>query len=173
MLHLNTDERLHLFRLAGADPTAGATTVSEPSRALLQRWSSTPAFVYNDAQDILAANGLVHALHKGFSAPGNFARMIFLDPEGERFFVDCDQIALATAASLRHAWGKGHARVAVQSVVDELRSASDSFEAMSNTHQVVDQSHHTKTLQHPAVGRLILDYHTFDIPAARDQHLLV
>lgn len=177
VLHLNTDERLHLFRLAGADPTArvgpGATTVSEPTRALLQRWSSTPAFVYNDAQDILAANGLGHALHEGFSAPDNFARMIFLDPEGERFFVDWDQIALATAASLRQAWGKRYSRAAVQSVVDELLSASDSFEAMWNSHHVVDKSHHTKTLQHPAVGTVILDYHTFDIPAAREQHLLV
>ncbi|ANW64771.1 hypothetical protein BCA37_15300 [Mycobacterium sp. djl-10] len=177
VLHLNTDERLHLFRLAGADPTAlvgtGATTVSGNTQALLQRWSSTPAFVYNDAQDILAANDLGHALHQGFSASDNFARMIFLDPGGKRFFVDWDQIALATAASLRQAWGKRYSRAAVQSVVDELRSADHSFEAMWNTHHVVDKSHHTKTLNHPGVGSLILDYHTFDIPSARDQHLLV
>ncbi|AQA03103.1 hypothetical protein BVC93_12455 [Mycobacterium sp. MS1601] len=177
VLHLNTDERLHLFRLAGADPTArvglGATDVLESTRALLRRWESTPAFIYNDAQDILAANDLGHALHCGFSASENFARMIFLDAEGATFFVDWEQIALATAASLRHAWGKCHSRAAVQLVVDELRSASGTFEAMWTMHHVVDKSHHTKTLQHPAVGRLTLDYHTFDLPAARDQHLLV
>lgn len=177
VLQLNSDERLHLFRLAGADPTArvGRTvdTVSEPMRSLMQRWSSTPAFVYNDAQDILAANELGCALHSGFSVQDNFARMIFLDPGGVRFFVDWDQIALATAAALRNAWGKPHSRAAVQLVVDELLSASEVFETMWNTHSVVDKSHHTKTVQHPAVGRLILDYHTFDVPAARDQHLLV
>jgi len=177
VLQLNTEGRLHLFRLAGADPTdrvsPGATAVSESTRALLQRWPSTPAFVYNDAQDILAANDLGHALHCGFSAPDNFARMIFLDTEGARFFVDWEQIARATAASLRQAWGKSYSRPAVQAVVDELRSVSGVFETMWNTHHVVDKSHHTKTLQHPAVGRLILDYHTFDMPAARDQHLVV
>jgi transcriptional regulator with XRE-family HTH domain len=177
VLQLDTEERLHLFRLAGADPNAraslGATAVSEPTRALLQRWSSTPAFVYNDAQDILAANDLGRALHGGFSVRDNFARMIFLDPEGARFFVDWEQIALATAASLRQAWGKRYSRAAVQSLVDELRRAGDTFEPLWNTHHVVDKSHHTKTLHHPAVGRLILDYHTFDVPAARDQHLLV
>lgn len=177
VLQLTTDERLHLFRLAGADPTArlGATTgtVAESMRSLMERWSSTPAFVYNDAQDILAANELGRALHSEFSAPDNFARMIFLDPQGVQFFVEWEAIAMGTAASLRHAWGKPRSRPAVQRVVDELRNVSAAFESMWNTHSVIDKGHHTKIVHHPAVGRLILDYHSFDLPAARDQHLLV
>ncbi len=131
-----------------------------------------PAFVYDDTQEILATNALGRALHSPFKLADNFARMVFLDPAGTRFFVEWERVAIDTVGSLRQAWGKGTSRHRVETVVAELRASAD-FEKMWETHAITGKSYQRKSIDHPAVGRLTLDYLTFAIPDAHDHHLLV
>lgn len=176
-LRLTLDEHTHLHRLAGADP-AHAISRSTPYvapalRQLLDQWPVNPAFLYDDVQEILASNALGAALHAGFSRTDNFGRMLFLDQEGKRFWAEWDRVALDTVATLRQAWGRPAERNRVELLVDELRSGSAEFNDMWRTHLVAGKVHHTKVVDHAAVGRLQLDYHTFEVTGAVNQYLLV
>ncbi|WP_412811957.1 helix-turn-helix transcriptional regulator [Saccharopolyspora sp. MS10] len=177
VLRLDEEERLHLHRLAGADPAQAtahvARSVSAPLRGLIDRWSQNPAFVYDDAQEILAANALGRALHSGFANPDNFARMVFRDPAGASFFVEWERVASDTVGFLRQAWGKSASRSRTEAVVDELLESSVDFRRMWRAHSVIGKSHRTKTLHHPEIGRVVLEYHSFTVPDAPGQHLLI
>jgi len=177
VLRLTADEHTHLYRLAGADPTQGVSSstryVAPALRQLLDQWPVNPAFLYDDVQEILATNALGAALHTGFSRADNFGRMLFLDPEGKRFFAEWDRVALDTVATLRQAWGRPAERNRVEVLVNELRSGSDEFSQMWETHTVAGKVHHNKVVDHAAVGRLFLDYHTFEVTGSVNQYLLV
>ncbi|MCV7208077.1 helix-turn-helix domain-containing protein [Mycolicibacterium canariasense] len=176
-LRLSMDEHVHLHRLAGVDSAHGISrtnrSVTPALRQLLDQWSMQPAFIYNDVQDILASNALGTVLHAGFSNADNFGRMVFLDPEGKRFFAEWDRVATDTVAALRQTWGRPSERHRIQPLIDEIRCGSAEFENLWRTHTVASKSHATKLIEHPAVGRLSLDYHTFEVTGVVDQYLLV
>lgn len=177
VLGLTLDEHVHLHRLAGVDSTHGFSrttrSVAPALRQLLDQWPMNPAFIFNDVQDILASNALGAALHSGFSSADNFGRMVFLDPEGNRFFAEWDRVAADTVATLRKAWGRPGERHRVQALLDELRSGSAIFDELWNSHAVAAKSHATKLVEHAAVGRMSIDYHTFEVTGVADQYLLV
>lgn len=177
VLRLTLDEHVHLHRLAGVDPASAASptsrTISTSLRRLLDQWPMNPAYIFNDIQDILTANALGAALHAGFEHPDNFARMVFLDPEGPRFFAEWEKVAADTVATLRQTWGRPAARGRVQPVIDELQTQSEEFARLWNSHAVASKSHETKSLDHPDVGPLALEYHTFEVSGISDQYLLV
>ncbi|GAB3464188.1 hypothetical protein GCM10027570_52030 [Streptomonospora sediminis] len=99
--------------------------------------------------------------------------MVFLDPEGVNFFIDWERIASDAVGSLRQAWGKSASRARVEAVVDELLESSTDFARMWKTHAVIGKGHQVKTVDHPKIGRITLEYHSFDIPDAHGQHLLI
>lgn len=177
VLRLTPDEQLHLYRLAGVDPAGAAApasrTIPAALRRLLDQWPMNPAFIFNDLQDIVAANALGAALHASFEHSDNFARMVFLDREGPRFFAEWEKVAADTVATLRQAWGRPAARGRVQPVIDELRTNSDEFARLWSSHVVSGKSHETKSLDHPEVGPLVLEYHSFEVSGISGQYLLV
>ncbi|WP_267717351.1 helix-turn-helix domain-containing protein [Streptomyces sp. CoH17] len=177
VLELSMDEQLHVYRLAGVDPVLSGRTGNSTSapylNELMDRWTMNPAFVYDDTQEILAANTLGRALHSPFMRADNFARMVFLDPAGPSFFVEWERVAIDTVGSLRQAWGKINSRHRVETIISELCAESPDFVRMWNTHAVIGKNHQRKSIHHPSVGRLTLDYLTFAIPDAHDHHLLV
>ncbi|NJQ03156.1 helix-turn-helix transcriptional regulator [Streptomyces zingiberis] len=177
VFRLSEDERLHLHRLAGADAAQQraplGADVSPEIQALLDRWPMNPAFVYDEGQEILAANSLGRMLHQGFSRTDNFARMMFLDPFARVFYVEWERVARATVGALRQAWGKASVRAGIQDLVDGLADADADFAEMWDAHVVIGKSHKTKRILHPAVGQLTLEYHDFIVPAAQGLHLLV
>lgn len=177
VLQLNEDQRVHFHRLAGTDPAPRpaplTTDVPREIHLLLERWSMNPAFVYNDAQDIVAVNCLGQALYQGFSSMANFAQMMFVDPHAKSFYVDWDLVALDTVGALRQAWGKPSVRPGVQEVVDRLTAADADFAQMWSGHAVIGKHRRTKRLLHPSVGEMTLEYHDFTMPDTGDLHLLV
>jgi transcriptional regulator with XRE-family HTH domain len=177
VFRLTEDERVHLYRLAGADvvqqPSPLSEDVSLEIQGLLDRWSMNPAFVYNEGQEILATNSLGRMLYQGFSNTDNFARMMFLEPFARTFYVDWEQVALDTVGALRQAWGKASVRTDIQDLVDDLSDADADFAQMWDAHVVTGKSHKAKRLLHPAVGQLTLEYHDFVVPSGQGLHLLV
>ncbi|WP_210583166.1 helix-turn-helix transcriptional regulator [Streptomyces sp. GESEQ-35] len=176
-LNLDHDEHAHLCRLAGnpapAAGGAGGRAVHPSLHQLLGQFPSTPAFVIDETQQILAANTLGTALHSGFISSDNFARMIFLDPEGRRFFLDWQRIAAANAGSLRQAWGRPAARGRLEPLIAELCAGSEDFDRLWRGHTVASKTREAKRLTHPHVGELTLTYHSFAVADVDGGHLVV
>ncbi len=177
VLELDEDARAHLHRLAGAPVAAGAagarTPVSAHLRGLLDAWLHQPAFVLGPALDVLATNALATALFEGFDPADNFARMTFLDPHGEVFFLDVDRARCSCVASLRRAEGTAPDDPRVAEVVGEMLGTSPAFAALWARHDVHGKTAETKRLHHPAVGALTLTSQVFDVRGAPGQELVV
>jgi transcriptional regulator with XRE-family HTH domain len=176
-LDLPPDAREHLYRLAGAAPAATPTPVIEhvdPSlHRLMDAWPDTPALVLNRRLDILALNHLARALYSPFTNTGNLARMVFLDPAGPAFFDDWDRSAQASVANIRLALGFDAHDRATLALVDELRASSPHFSTLWAKNDARGKTHEAKVFIHPDVGRLTLEFNSFDVRGAAGQQLIV
>jgi len=175
-LDLGPDAREHLFRLAGATPSASLSPVSEqvdPSlHRLMDAWPDTPALVLNRRLDILALNALARALYSPFEQTENLARMVFVDPAGATFFDDWDRSAQACVANLRLALGYDPHDGATLALVEEL-GVSPRFGALWAKNDARGKTHEAKAFVHPDVGRLTLEFSSFDVRGAAGQQLIV
>lgn len=176
-LDLTHDAREHLYRLAGAAPSDAPSPTTEhvdPSlHRLMDAWPDTPAFVLNRRLDIIALNPLARALYSPFANCDNLARMVFLDPAGSAFFEDWDRSAQASVANLRLALGFDAHDSVTLTLLDELSANSPHFAALWEQNDARGKTHEAKTFIHPNVGRLTLEFNSFDVRAAPGQQLVV
>ena len=174
-LDLDGEGRAHLFRLAGvAEGTARAvpTTVSPVLRQLMDALPG-PAFVLNRTVDVLAANASADRLHAPFATADNLARMAFLDPAGRTFYVDRARAHESAVGNLRAALGHDPLDPRLHELVAELSAGSVEFARLWAAHEVRGKTRAAKELEHPAVGRLVLTYQSFDVRDAPGQQLVV
>jgi len=175
-LDLTPDAREHLFRLAGATPSASPSPDSEqvdPSlHRLMDAWPDTPALILNRRLDILALNPLARALYSPFEENENLARMVFVDPAGAAFFDDWDRSAQACVANIRLALGYDPHDGATLALAEELR-VSPRFCALWAKNDARGKTHEAKVFVHPDVGRLTLEFNSFDVRGAAGQQLIV
>ncbi|GGV66498.1 transcriptional regulator [Streptomyces longisporoflavus] len=177
-LHLDTEARAHLYRLAGSAPddrpSAGATEQVSPAlRQLMDGYPNTPAFVMNRTLDLLAANAMADALYAPFDPADNLARMTFLDPAGRSFYMDWDRAAQATVANLREATGFDPDNPRLRELVRTLTEDNADFNRLWNAHTVRGKTRDAKHLLHPDVGPLALTYQAFDVRDAPGQQLVI
>ncbi|MGW7079846.1 helix-turn-helix transcriptional regulator [Streptomyces sp. NPDC054866] len=177
-LHLDTEARAHLYRLAGATPNdrpfAHATEQVSPAlRQLMDGYPNTPAFVMNRTLDLLAANAMADALYAPFDPADNLARMTFLDPAGRTFYTDWDRAAQATVANLREATGFDPDNPRLRELVRTLTEDDADFNRLWNAHTVRGKTQDAKQFLHPDVGRLTLTYQAFDVRDSPGQQLVI
>lgn len=177
-LHLDTDARAHLYRLAGATQSGRSfahTTeqVSPALRQLMDGYPNTPAFVMNRTLDLLAANAQADALYAPFDPADNLARMTFLDPAGRNFYMDWDRAAQATVANLREATGFDPDNPRLRELVRTLSEDNTEFNRLWNAHTVRGKTQDAKQILHPDVGPLTLTYQAFDVRDAPGQQLVI
>ncbi|MGW7072747.1 helix-turn-helix transcriptional regulator [Streptomyces sp. NPDC054855] len=177
-LHLDTEARAHLYRLAGATPndrpSAHATEhVSPALRQLMDGYPNTPAFVMNRTLDLLAANALADALYAPFDRADNLARMTFLDPAGRSFYTDWDRAAQAAVANLREATGFEPDNPRLRELVRTLTEKNADFNRLWSAHTVRGKTQDAKHFLHPDVGPLTLTYQAFDVRDAPGQQLVI
>ena len=174
---LTADQRQHLFDIAGiAAPLHRRRLRSEVSphlRQLMQQWPDNPSFVFDRNWDLLARNDLGEALYSGFSIRDNLARMTFLDPFAQRFYVDWDRSARSAAGALRLAYGLDANDARLNELIQQLLSESDAFTELWERHEPQGKSHEAKSLNHPDVGMLTLSYQALDVREAAGQQLIV
>ncbi len=183
-LHLDEAERAHLFDLVRAANATSATTRRRPSqervRSTVQRILDSitaPAYVRNGRLDLLAANALGAALYAPVfdTATGtpNMARFIFLNQRASEFFDSWEKIANDAVAILRAEAGRDPYDKRLSDLIGELSTRSDEFRVRWAAHNV--QFHRTgaKTLHHPVVGDLTLDYEALDLPGDDGQRILI
>ncbi|MBF6059204.1 helix-turn-helix domain-containing protein [Nocardia terpenica] len=180
-LRLDDDERAHLHDLAGAAPRirrAAATkeTVSPHLRQLLDAMDAVPAIVYGRYLDVLAWNGLGHALVGPHlppepADPPNHVRMLFLDPDYRNLFVHRESETRPAVAYLRLAAGRHPDDQRLAALVGELCVKSPEFAELWNDHEVRECTFGTKQFRHPAVGHFELSYQVLRLPDNPDQQL--
>ncbi|MFG2195958.1 helix-turn-helix transcriptional regulator [Streptomyces sp. NPDC048639] len=177
-LRLDEETRAHLFRLAGAVPDHGARsgpteTVSPDLRRLLDSWVHTPAFVLDPALEILTANDLATALFSPFRRADNLARMTFLDPAARGFHSRWEDAARSTVAALRESTGLHPDHRLLNELVEELTGESEEFNGLWRSHTVRGKTHGAKELLHPDVGRLSLDFQSFDVRGTPGRQVVI
>jgi transcriptional regulator with XRE-family HTH domain len=185
-LRLDTDERDHLFHLAGATPPqAGRIDLHvRPSMLrLIDRFADLPALVLSAKGDVLAWNAMSSALHGDWSAlrpeRRNQPRLRFLpDPSDPPRSVvggtpeERASTARQSVASLRSAAGRYPDDPGLQRLLADLRAGSAQFRELWEDADAGNWRSHTKTVHHPRLGELRMECDTLHVPDV-DQMLIV
>ena len=187
-LQLDDTERAHLFDLARAAdgiPTSGRprrrTARQSPARSSLE-WTLEAitggiAIVRNQYQDLLAANALGRAFYSPLIGEGgrtpNLLRFQFLDPASREFYPDWDRFAEMCVAITRAEAGRNPHDRAMQDLVGELSTQSETFRRLWGAHDVRTHGAGTKRFTHPVVGELTLAYEEFALTGDPDLVMLV
>ena len=180
-LMLDEAEREYLFDLADTAPLIAPLDAAPPApelRASVRRVLESlalPAVVLNASQDLVAANVMgraMYAPHFDAADRPNNARFIFLDPRARDFYVDWPLARSVTAAMLRLEAGRDPLNAALTALIGELSTRSPHFRQDWADHDVHQHSSGRKSLRHPAVGVVEVDYDVFKLPGERDLQIV-
>ncbi|MFC8313624.1 helix-turn-helix transcriptional regulator [Gordonia sp. NPDC057258] len=179
-LQLDDTERAHLLDLARAAdgiPASGrprrrsakATASRHSLTWALAAITDAVAFVRDSHQDLLATNALGRAFYSPVIGDGgrtpNLARFQFLDPASRDFYPDWELFAEMCVAIMRAEAGRDPHDKALQDLVGELSTRSDTFRALWAAHNVRTHGTGTKRFHHPVVGELTLAYEELAVTA--------
>jgi transcriptional regulator with XRE-family HTH domain len=181
VLHLDDDERGYLFQLAGKTTIRtrrrGRQRVQPQLQRVLDDLTATPAIVQGRRGDILAWNPLAAALVIDFSRipekHRNYPRIQFTEPAMRTLYADWDTSAQISVAQLRMEAAKYPEDPRLIELVGELSTRDQQFAKWWGDHRVAARTVGTKTLNHPVVGELVLDWDTLTANTDPDQHLTV
>ncbi len=171
-LNLNDAERAHLYDLVrvandGAEPhrrrrPVRPQKVTATTQQLLDAMRDVPAIVQNARLDLIATNALGRAVFSEMFAipqrPVNFARFVFLEPRALSFYRDWHDAATQTVALLRSEAGRSPHDRDLSDLVGELTVKNETFRDLWSSHDVRQHSTGMKSITHPIVGDLDLDY---------------
>lgn len=174
-LRLDEAERFHLHDLARSARHGSRSRRPAPERLteaagqLLDALTDVPAIVIGRRSDVLAWNGLGHALFAGHldsSAAGrsaerpNMARLVFLDAHTRDLYADWPSKARAVVGSLRLVAGQYPDDAALHALVGELSAKSTDFASMWADHRVKPCAVAGYEMRHPLVGPLTVTQQT-------------
>jgi transcriptional regulator with XRE-family HTH domain len=187
-LQLDDTERAHLSdltRAADGIPASGRprrrparSATPRPSLSwALEALTDGVAFVRNARQDLLATNALGTAFYAPLIGDGgrtpNLARFQFLDPASRDFYPDWDRFAEMCVAVMRSEAGRDPHDRALQELVGELSTCSETFRTLWGAHNVRTHGAGTKRFNHPVVGEVVLAYEELAITADPGNVLLI
>ncbi|MFC7264292.1 helix-turn-helix transcriptional regulator [Streptomyces lutosisoli] len=165
-LLLDSSERDHLFRLAGAvDPTPAAKcpTLTPALRQMLTQLEPVPACIQNSRYDILAYNRTYARLMMSDlnSVPPEDRNCIFLaytNAEWRKSIVFLDETMRLMAARLRAAMAGHLGEPAWKMLVKRLKTESAEFREIWDRYEVVGARSKTKQFVNPYVGLVTVDH---------------
>jgi transcriptional regulator with XRE-family HTH domain len=165
-LRLTTDERDHLFHLAGQAPPApgGGTDHVQPAMlALLDRLGGTPARIITDLDETLAQNRLAAALlgepPAGTGPAASFVHRWFTEPASRAVYPAEDHARHSRefVADLRAAVARRGRDARAGALVAGLQEASAEFRELWDSGDVAVRRSVRKRIVHPALGVVELD----------------
>lgn len=144
---------------------------------LLDQLTSTPAFVVGRHLDVLAWNGLAGALLADLDsiAPGErtFVRMIFTNPRVQALYEDWEAMARTNVALLRRQAAANPTDPRLAALVGELSIISGQFRQWWADRHVSHAEFGTKTVRHPELGDITVDWDAFVHAGDPDQQLIM
>ncbi|WP_426242046.1 helix-turn-helix transcriptional regulator [Nocardioides sp. LHG3406-4] len=165
-LRLSTDERDHLYRLAGHHAPRRQpldTHVAPALQRVLDRLDDTPALILSSLGETLLQNRLAGALFGDHTQYVGMARSAvyrwFTDPQSRALYPpeDHPRQGRAQVANLRVAYGSAGRSSPAGAMVRKLLRASPEFAELWERHEVATRFEDHKTLLHPQVGAIELD----------------
>ncbi|WP_449062836.1 helix-turn-helix transcriptional regulator [Planomonospora algeriensis] len=180
-LRLDTDERDHLYLLAGHRPPAGRHAgehVRPGLLHLLDRLTDTPAQVVGDLGDVLAQNAMARALLGGVCTVSEHGRNLvwrwFTDPGARAPYPagEHGHYSRMHVADLRAAVARRPGDPVAARLVRRLGEASEEFRVLWELHEVAVRRRSRMRLLHPLVGPVELDCEVLLAPE-EDQRLVV
>ncbi|MEV7507264.1 helix-turn-helix transcriptional regulator [Streptomyces sp. NPDC091201] len=186
-LRLTPDEHAHLLDLA-RPPRAKRASSPRPeyaratTRRLIGAMPQVPAVVLDGRNNVLAWNPLGHALLAGHLDPAspedpavrpNLTRMLFLDPHTRELYTDWKGEARIALAALRLVAGRNPEDRALAELIGSLMLQSPDFASLWSKHPVRDCTVGTKTLHHPVVGALTLDFESLRLADGTNHRMLL
>ena len=187
-LQLDDAERSHLLDLARAAdgiPTSGRprrrggrAAAARPSlQWALASITDGIAFVRDERQNLLATNELGRAFYSPVIGDGgrvpNLARFQFLDPAAREFYPDWERFAEMCVGVMRAEAGRDPHDPAMQELVGELSTRSETFRRLWAAHDVRTHGAGTKRFHHPVVGELTLAYEELALTAEPGHVMLI
>ncbi|WP_129661638.1 helix-turn-helix domain-containing protein [Rothia uropygialis] len=181
VMQMDADQRRYLFSLAEKPSTlAPRRTVQKVQpqlRRLLGDLMATPAIVMGRRMDILAWNDLAAVMMVDFGKVPqkhrNYVRILFTDPVMRALYADWESVAQTAVAQLRMEAAKYPDDPRLSSLVGELSVQDSQFSQWWAGRTVKSLTIGTKTLNHPAVGELVLDWDTLVEAHDAEQQLVV
>jgi transcriptional regulator with XRE-family HTH domain len=180
-LRLTTDERDHLYLLAGHRPPEGARAGEHLRPGLLyvlDRLDGVPVQVLSDLGDLLTQNDLAQALFGCVCTVAGEDRNVvlrwFTEPAVRDHFA-ADEHAehgRELVADLRAAVARRGDDEVSRALVTRLRAASPEFAGLWDRHEVAVRRSHPYRLEHPELGRIEFDCEVLATPAV-DQRLRI
>ena len=138
VLRLTSEERTYAMLLAGIDVSALADCTTEATEevtiygTLLSSLTGTPALLYNERFDVLAANSAARSIYGSDVATRdtNMLRRFFVDADRRRQYPDAleDRGIRNLIGALRMRWAAETHGSAVQDFIETLRSESTEFD---------------------------------------------
>ena len=160
-LTLDSDERAHLFTLAGAGEQvlgSDCAGVTAADRALLDQVMPFPALMQSARYDVLAYNPVYGRLIGDLDAKRpeerNCMWLAFTDPAWRKAFPDWEVIAARMVAQFRAGMAEHVAEPAWKAQLRRLRAASPEFAEMWDRHEVQAVQNKSKRFRNPLVGML-------------------
>ena len=178
-LRLTSDERRHLYLLAGLPLTVAPQDeerVSELVLRVLSALEPSPAYVRGRRWDVLAWNRSADALADFSSATGparNIVWRLFRDERSQCRFGDLQCIMRRCVANFRSVAAKYPNDPAFAELIEGLRANSPEFRQLWAEHDVLGSTEGLKQYLHPELGELILDYTGFELPGDGDMRMIV
>lgn len=164
----------HLRLLAGLAPQHGAAIAPvDPALAhMLNSWPDAAAFILDPLLNITQLNALAERLFSSFATHDNLARNVFLDPAGERFFVDWRRASESCVASLRATMHQHPSEQERDELIAELRTHAE-FERLWQIFDIQPKTQETKVLHHEWAGEITISFHAFHVMSAPGHQLVV
>jgi hypothetical protein len=177
-LHLDREERDHLFQLAGhAAPQPedqGATMVMTPLLGMLRGMEPNPAYVLDPKWNIVAWNrtselifGDLETVHP---AERNYLNLIFTSSLLRERFVNWEEVARCSIAHFRTDSATHVNDPEWMRMVEELRTRSDFFRDWWPKHNVTWPHTWRKELRTPSGNRI---FHSFDMELSKPARLRI
>ncbi|KQQ83271.1 helix-turn-helix transcriptional regulator [Pseudarthrobacter sp. SL88] len=185
-LQLDEAEHSHLLELIRAANTGvhparrrltGKAQISGTVQQTLDAMSTVPVYVQNGRLDAVATNRLGRALFSEMfedsRQPVNAARFAFLDARAQTFYRDWESNTRQIVALLRVEAGRSPFDRKLSDLVGELSTRSDLFRKLWGAHDVRQHRSGIKSVHHPIVGDLDLDYLGLDLAYGQALQMLV
>lgn len=180
-LMLTDVEREHLFLIGlGRPPEVryqAPNGVTPRMQRVLDAMEFSPALVRTSTWDIVAWNRAAQAVLTDYAALAprerNILRLIFLDAHVRAAQPDWESVARFVVAAFRADAARSGAAKTIQAFVDELSQLSPEFDAMWRANDVRANDEGTKTIVHPLLGLIELEYSAFAVHGRPDLSLVV
>ncbi|MGJ3249707.1 MAG: helix-turn-helix transcriptional regulator [Elainellaceae cyanobacterium] len=170
-LKLNLDEQKHLFLLADQSPPIDSIPSQEMVNPLLLRaldqFGANPAYITGQRWDLLAWNQAACAVFGNFESlplqERNILWFVFMNENLRQVLVDWEAHARLVLAQFRVNYSRFVGDPWFVELINNLEVASPEFRLWWTEHDILGRTDGRKEINHPLVGRLILNYIVFKV----------